>query len=232
MRVKRRFCVANPGSEVVPLYRSDCHSRDDVTFSCGRSSGTLKSFSSIMNFRISAALVFSAVCFVPSLSCARLGETEAQAQARYGEPAPQYAAPTDKPLLPGAKEVIYFFQGWRIRSAFVGGTTARIEYVHLPEGAGVAPVSEAEAKVILDAEKGKYSWREQKPKTGYKELNALKTLFEGRVWERSDHALATIKANVVMVIESRDADALEKKLAKEQGKTKPETVPVSPPPKF
>lgn len=184
-----------------------------------------------MNIRIPAALAVSAVCLFPSLGLARLGETEAQAQARYGEPTPQYSSPTDKALMPGAKEVIYLFQGWRIRSAFVSNATVRIEYVHVPEGGGVKPVSEEEAKVILEAEKGKYSWREQKPKTGNKDLNALKTFFEGQVWERTDHAMATIKAKVVMVLESRDADTLEKKLAKEAGKTKPDgsAVPVVPP---
>lgn len=184
-----------------------------------------------MHIRILAALAVLAVCLFPSLALARLGETEAQSQARYGEPTPQYSAPTDKPLMPGAKEVIYFFQGWRIRAALVNNATVRIEYVHLPEGAGVKPVSEEEAKVILDAEKGKYSWREQKPKTGNKDLNALKTLFEGQVWERTDHAMAKIMAKVVMVLESRDADTLEKRLAKDVGKTKPDaaTVPAVPP---
>ena len=52
---------------------------------------------------------------------ARLGDTEAQSQARYGAPAPapELAAPGDKPLLPGAKEVIYSFGGYRVRAAFV-----------------------------------------------------------------------------------------------------------------
>ena len=144
-----------------------------------------------MRLRIFAALVVSAAGFFPNALLARLGETEAQSQARYGEPTPQYASPTDKPLMPGAKEVIYFFQGWRIRAAFVTNATVRIEYVHVPEGSAPKPVSDADAKVILDAEKGTYSWREQKPKTGNKDLNALKTLFDGRAWERSDHAMAT-----------------------------------------
>ena len=187
-----------------------------------------------MNFRTFAAFTALFTCFLPSSSFARLGETEAQSQVRYGEPTPQYGAPTDKPLMPGAKEVVYFFQGWRIRAAFVNNATVRIEYVHVPEGAVPKPVSDAEAKVILDAEKGTYSWREQKPKTGNKDLNALKTLFDWRVWERADHAMATLKANLVMTLESRDADTLEKKLSRNLAKTKPE-VPAAPtplPPKF
>ncbi len=180
-----------------------------------------------MTARTLFAFVFAAaVLAVPAE--ARLGESEAQSQARYGEPTPQYAAPTDKPLMGGAKEVIYFFQSWRVRVALVNNVTVRIEYVHVPEG-GPKPISDAEAKTILDAEKATFSWREQKPKTGSKELNALATLFEGRVWERADHAMATLKANLVLVIESRDADKIEKRLAKIAA-DKPGGSPVGPPP--
>ena len=185
-----------------------------------------------MNIRTFSALTVLTACIFPNPSLARLGETEAQSQARYGEPTPQYGAPTDRALMPGAKEVIYFFEGWRIRAAFVNNATVRIEYVHGPEGGGPKPVSEAEAKVILDAEKGAYSWREQKPKTGSKDINALKTLFDGRTWERADHAMATLKANLLMVLETRDADTLEKRLVKQAATGKPAAQPTAPPPKF
>ena len=184
-----------------------------------------------MNRRILTAIALAAIVSFARPAIARLGETEAQSQARYGEPAPQYSSPADKPLMPGAKEVIYFFQGWRVRAAFANNVTVRVEYVQVPEG-GAAPkqIGEAEAKTILDAEKATFSWREQKPKTGDKNLNALKTLFDGRVWERSDHAMATLKANLLLILESRDADAIEKKLAKQGGVAKPAAGPL--PPKF
>ncbi len=127
---------------------------------------------------------------------ARLGETEAQSQQRYGVPAPELVGPTDKPLLEGAKEVAYNFQGWRVRAAFINGTTARIE-------------------AILDGEKGKFSWKEDKPKTGNKGIDALKTMFEGRKWERSDHAQASLKANLLLTLEVHEVEAYEKKLAKQ-----------------
>ena len=184
-----------------------------------------------MNIPPASILALAVFAILASPAVARLGETEAQSQARYGEPAPQYSSPADKALMPGAKEVIYFFQGWRIRAAFVNNATVRVEYVHVPEG-GIAPkqISDADAKTILDAEKATYSWREQKPKTGDKSLNALKTFFDGRQWERADHATATLKANLLLVLESRDADAIEKKLAKQAGVAKPDGVPL--PPKF
>ncbi len=163
----------------------------------------------------------------PLSSPARLGENEAQSQARYGEPKPQFSSPLDKPLLPGAKEVIYHFEGWRVRVALVNNLTCRVEYVHVPEGSTPQPVTDADIKTILEAEKGAYSWREQKPKTGSKDLNALKSLFDGRTWERADHATASLKANILFVLETRDADAIEKKLTKQ-----PVATPVKPVPKF
>jgi hypothetical protein len=149
-----------------------------------------------------------------AVASARLGETEAQSQMRYGAPAPELAAPTDKPLLEGAKEVIYNFEGWRVRAAFLNNVTARIEYVHLPENGVPKQITEEEAKAILEAEKGSYGWREEKPKTGSKEINALKTAFEGRRWERSDHAVATLKFNLLFVLETREVEAYEKKLGR------------------
>ena len=181
-----------------------------------------------MKIRLFSTILLSALLpFAPSAS-ARLGDTEAQAQARYGEPTPQYASPTDKPLMAGAKEVIYFFQGWRVRSALANNVTVRIEYAHVPEGGAPKNISDAETKAILDAEKATYSWREQKPKTGDKNLNALKTLFDGRNWERSDHAMATLKLNLLLVLESRDADMIEKKLAKQAGAATPTGTPTAP----
>ena len=160
---------------------------------------------------------------------ARLGETEAQSQQRYGAPVPELVGPTDKPLLAGAKEAAYNFQGWRIRAAFVGGATARIEYVHLPENNAPKPIGEAEIEAILDGEKGKFTWREEKPKTGNKDLNALKTMFDGRRWERNDHALASLKANLLLTLELHEVEAYEKKLAKPPKNSTPAPAGV---PKF
>lgn len=172
-----------------------------------------------------ALLLLSTLGIAPTLH-ARLGETEAQAQARYGMPTPSVIGADEKPVMSGAKEVIYTFEGWRIRAAYVNNVTVRIEYVHLPP----KPLTDEEIKAVLEAEKGgRFSWREEKPRTGYKELNALKALFDGRIWERSDHAQAQLKAKMLLVVETREADALEKKLAKSAGKAGATPVAV---PKF
>jgi hypothetical protein len=175
-----------------------------------------------------ASLTFAFVLALAHAAQARLGETEAQSKARYGEPNPDLLGPNDKPLLPGATEQAYLFQDWRVRAAFVNGTTVRIEYVHVPGGTP-KKLTAAEIETILEAENGgKFSWREQKPRTGSKELNALKTFFEGRTWERSDHAEAKLIADLLLVLETRDADRWEKKLAAQAGKAQPKPAEKAP----
>lgn len=168
------------------------------------------------------------MCLLAALPLhARLGETEGQAQVRYGGAVPELVSAADKPLLEGAKEVVYSFQGWRIRAAYLAGKTARIEYVHLPENGVPKPISEEEIKAILEGEKGAFAWREEKPRMGNKDLNALKTLFEGRKWERSDHALASLKAGLLLTLEAREVEDYARKLAKQPktGATPAPTVP-------
>lgn len=159
-------------------------------------------------------LLLPAACFfLLQTAEARLGEKEGESTARYGAPTPELAGPTDKPLLEGARELIYNFQGWRVRVAFLKDAAVRIEYAQLPDNGALKPITEEQLKAILEAEKAAFSWREEKPRTGYKELNALKTAL-GRQWERSDHATASLKLNLLLVLQTRDVEAYEKKLAK------------------
>lgn len=155
--------------------------------------------------------------FSPAL--ARLGETEGQSQLRYGQARDDLAGPNDQPLLPGALERMYGYQGWRVRAAFVGGVCVRIEYVHLPED-GLLPrqIADAELAAILEAEKGKFSWREDR---ATKQVGAagdieraLKGAFKVRQWTRSDHATAELVLGLVLKFSSRDAESIERKLAK------------------
>lgn len=175
------------------------------------------------------AVLVVGLFFSSSSARARLGETEDQSKARYGEPAEGLIGPTDKPLMPGAKELAYNFEGWRIRAAFVSGVAHKMEYVKIPENGQLKPLTEAEVQALLEAEKGTYKWREQKPRTGFVELNKLKEAFDGKVWERSDHADAKVVANLLLVVQSRDAEKLEKELAKKGVKTTPAPANV---PKF
>jgi hypothetical protein len=172
-------------------------------------------------------LICSVLALTLPLAHARLGENEAQSKARYGEPNSDLISANDKPLIPGATELAYNFQGWRVRAAFVNGITHRIEYVKIPDGGQLKPLTDAEVEAVLTAEKDRYKWREDKPRTGYQVLNDLKTTFDGRRWERSDHADAVLKLKILLVLQSKDAEKLEKLLAKAPAKAPPApgTVP-------
>jgi hypothetical protein len=163
--------------------------------------------------------LLAALC--PFTLHARLGENEAQAKARYGQSVPELIGQNDKPLIVGAKELAYNFEGWRVRAAYLNGVTHRIEYIKLPENGQPKPITEEEVQAVLGAEAGKFKWREEKPRTGYDSLNKLQTAVEGRKWERTDHALANLKLNLILTIESRDVDKLEKKAAKTPAKATP-----------
>lgn len=185
--------------------------------------------------RTLVAAIVAAVSFSPLSALARLGETEAQSQARYGDPVEGLVGGDEKPLMPGAVERAYNFQGWRVRAAFAGGTTVRIQYVHI-ENSAPKKLSEAETKALLDAEKGKYAWREERSKNvgiAAELEKAIKSGFNLAKWERTDHAKAELVLGVAMQFETRDADTIEKKLAKIAPTLKPGGgKPVPPPPKF
>jgi len=180
---------------------------------------------------MTAPRAFSALCgLILTLSApwavARLGETEVQSQTRYGAPVPELIGADEKPLIEGTKELAYSYQGWRIRVAFLNNVAAKLEYAHLPEAGQLKQLTDQEIQTILEAEKGTFRWREQKPRTGNAGLDALATMFE-RQWERSDHATAKLKAKLALVIEGREVEAFEKKRAKQgsKGATPKPTVP-------
>jgi hypothetical protein len=149
---------------------------------------------------------------------ARLGETEAQSQARYGAPDPGLIGANEAPLLEGAKELAYNYQGWRVRAAFIDGVAVRVEYAKIPDAGGLKKLTDAEVQAVLEAEKGAFSWREVKPRLGNAGLNALKTAFDGKTWERNDRAAAKLVFELKLVVETHEAEAIAKRAAKQQGK--------------
>jgi hypothetical protein len=181
--------------------------------------------SSIHGLSLVAALAMLSV--IPSAT-ARLGETEAQSQTRYGAPKPELIGASEQPLMVGAKEAAYESSGWRIRVAFVNGVAVRMEYAKIPDASGLKKLTDDEVQTVLQAEKGTLSWREEKPRTGFAGLNQLQTALEGKVWERSDHAMARFKAGLILVVESRNADDLEKKQAKQAAKSTPAATTAKP----
>ena len=149
---------------------------------------------------------------------ARLGETEGQSQQRYGQTREELIGPNDKPLMPGAQERVYEYQGWRVRAAFAGGMCVRIEYIHIPQDGVPQKIAEPEMAAILDAEKAKFSGREEKatkqPGPAGDIEKAIKGALNLRKWQRSDHAIAELALGLVIKLVTREAQEIERKLAK------------------
>jgi hypothetical protein len=160
-------------------------------------------------------LFISLLCASVTLSTtalARLGETEAQSQTRYGAPDAALVGAREAPLLRGATEHTYHTGTWRIRQAFVNGVAVRVEYMKTKDAeSGRLPTVE-EVKAILEAEKARYIWRDE-IKRHRRNPNDHPPHGRG-LWERSDRATAKLQGPKI-VIESKDASALEEKLAKE-----------------
>jgi hypothetical protein len=178
-------------------------------------------------------LLLSAVMIVgfAGTSHTRIGETEAQSQARYGQAREDLTGASDKPLLPGAVERCYEYQGWRVRAAFAGGACQVIEYVHIPENGVPKQISEAEVTAILEAEKGKSRWKEEKIKAPgpYAEIaKGIKGAFKLNKWERTDGAIAEFALGLVLKISDRNADDWAKRLARGTGKKDPKAGPAKP----
>ena len=184
---------------------------------CNRGVQTRVGAVQILAMKISPALLLLMLIASPHAE-ARLGETEGQSQLRYGQARDDLAWPTDKPLMPGAVERAYEYQGWRVRAAFAGGACVRIEYVHIVQDVLPEKISDAELAAILDAEKAKFSWREEKATTKPGAAGDIEKAIKGalnvRKWQRADHAIAEIALGLVIKLESRDAKDIERKLAK------------------
>lgn len=162
----------------------------------------------------------------------RLGDTREQAESRYGleKPLPKYLKPTT--LLEGARELIFEFQGWKIRCAFLLATdgkeyVVREEYTKIVGSKGVPLtgfyVTEDEREAILAGEAGGRRWR--KKLLGKVETDPLQAAanqlaylsgLTGPVWIREDGAVARLTGSTSMnvVLELPQAGKYEAELKK------------------
>ena len=171
-------------------------------------------------FHLALAFVASTTAF------ARLGETEAQSTARYGAQDNNLIAGKEEPLVPGARELAYTQPGWRIRAAYVGGVTVRIEYRKGDDADGGRKITPEDVKAILAAEKGRYAWRAHLIGKGGKRARIDED--KATNWERSDSATAQVGGQKI-VITARDADDVAAKLAKQPTGAKAAATPAAKP---
>ena len=101
-----------------------------------------------------------ALTTIPLAGTARLGETERECFNRYSSARPLppgLGKPAD--LIPGARHLNYIHEGWLIRVAFWDGRVAAEEYRKLAPYKTGAAITDDEMTAILEAEKGKGTWK-------------------------------------------------------------------------
>jgi len=151
-----------------------------------------------------------ALCFLNQTSVnARLGETQDQAEARYGLPKSEKVSRFGAPLIEGAKELTFEYEGWRIRCALLlatdgKGYIVREEYRKIWNGKvckeGKTPsITEFERDAVLKAEAGTGQWSKRViDELNHNPLQALTNQIAhisgltGTVWTRNDGAVARL----------------------------------------
>ncbi len=155
-------------------------------------------------------VILGAVLMMGALECqARIGETEAESQQRYGKPVNETIANV-MPILDGAVHHTYLYQGWHIRAAFAGGKTVRMHYFKRAAPMGI---KEDEAQAIRDGEALGGRWSEVMVFKWYD------TIFS-RAWVNTNRCIAYFSGigSMLFVVDSPAAQAFiqAKKEADEQ----------------
>ena len=102
-------------------------------------------------------VVIAAMALTPIRAFARLDETEAQCEQRYGK-SQNLLSDKSFPILSGAVNRIYQYQGWCIGIAFLDGKAVIISYSKSAKAPGGVTIREDETKSILDAEGNGGEW--------------------------------------------------------------------------
>lgn len=132
--------------------------------------------------------VLAALSFVAREAAARMGETIAQCDQRYGA---QKQSPVDIsfPLISGVTNRTYTYQGWRIQIAFIKGRAAMLRYTKVTS----QTIEDNEVRAILKAETYGGNWTEQS-QFSLNPLNRLQNFISHpRLWTNDIGAEAYIE---------------------------------------
>ena len=158
--------------------------------------------------------LISAILICASAS-ARLGDTQDQAEARYGLPK-KPLVPRSSVLVDGAKELNFEYQGWKIRCALLPATDGK-EYVvreeyrkiwnsEVMKEGGTIQIRDFERDAVLQGEARSGPWQEKV--IGDLDRNPIQALtnqftyltgITGRVWLREDGAIARLTSDSILL---------------------------------
>ena len=140
---------------------------------------------------LSLCLVLSAV--TTSIQ-ARLGDTEMECFRRYNSPVKSATRAIRDPLVPGAIELDYRFEGWRITVALMGGKVIAQRYAKSADHPNGNRINDDEWKTLLEAEAGGQEWTRLTLNPNSKDISSmiadLAFGFSGESWKRTDGTIA------------------------------------------
>ena len=146
---------------------------------------------------------------VSASSYARIGETEVESETRYGKPVNE-AMSKMSPILSGAVNHIYVYQGWNIKVAFVNGKAVRMHYF---KRSVPMTIKDDEAQAVLAGEANGGQWQEKR------NIRWNDLLFS-KVWVNTNGSVASIEGlgGMLLVVDTPAAQAFAqaKKVADEQ----------------
>lgn len=149
---------------------------------------------------------------LPSLAIARIGETEAKNQSRYGRPVKDFRN-TNSPILKGAENKTYHYQGWQIRVAYLDRVAVRMMYGKLPKPGTTQQLKMDEIEAVLQAEAHGGQWKKLKPASLFSPKNSGNKTFDHAQlrWMNTNKMMAYCPlGNFSLYVESLNATQWEK----------------------
>jgi hypothetical protein len=155
----------------------------------------------------------------------RLGESEQQCDLRYGQGVEDTLVDISE-LVEDAIHRAYHYSGWLIRVALVNGVVVREEY--MKSGSKDGPlIKDYEVQAILEGEYAGGTWKDRPPTASLLDIQVrAKEGAMGKVWLRSDGALAMLRPGGVIVrLEVVGAADLDERIKREKEDQRKKSVP-------
>lgn len=167
-----------------------------------------------------ALMVIGAMALTPIHTFARIDETEAQCEQRYGKPQ-NLLSDKSFPILSGAVNRIYQYQGWCISIAFLDGKAAIISYSKSAKAPSGVAIRNDEAKAILDAEGNEGEWN------GSRSFNPFKRVAHPKKWSNTNGSIAYLVGitRAALVVESPKVEEFKKTQEKTPKEQQKENIP-------
>jgi len=178
-----------------------------------------------MNIPTRGAVLLIALLAMPDLVLARLGETELESQKRYGVPV-DTKTDTRYPVLAGAVNHVYNYEGWRLRVAFLNGRAVRIVYSKKSGAPGAPGLKDDEIQAVLAGEAGGGQWTKASS-VGINPLKSFATsITRPHSWANSNGRTAYINTGCTTItVETADAEAFTQAQQAEKERQRKANIP-------